>query len=85
MAYLNGDLSPAEIKKCGFTGIDYHLNVFDKHPEWVEQCKRLGLEVNVWTVDGEEGLKKFANMKGIDLITTNDPQILQDILNGKKK
>ena len=85
VAYLNGDLSPAEIKKCGFTGIDYHLNVFDKHPEWVEQCKRLGLEVNVWTVDGEEGLKKFANMKGIDLITTNDPQILQDILNGKKK
>lgn len=85
VAYLNGDLSPAEIKKLGFTGIDYHLNVFDKHPEWVEQCKRLGLEVNVWTVDGEEGLKKFAGMKGIDLITTNDPQILQEILNKGEK
>lgn len=84
VAYLNGDLSPAEIKKCGFTGIDYHLSVFDKHPEWAEQCKRMGLEVNVWTVDGEEGLKKFAYMKGIDLITTNDPQILQKILKEKK-
>ena len=36
-------------------------------------------------MDGEEGLKKFANMKGIDLITTNDPEILQKILNEKKK
>ena len=84
VAYLSGDLSPAEIKKSGFTGIDYHFNVFDKHPEWIEQCKRLGLEVNVWTVDGEEGLTKFANMKGIDLITTNDPEILQKILNEKE-
>jgi len=80
VAYLSGDLAPAEIKKMGLTGIDYAFPVFDKHPEWVEQAKRLGLEVNVWTVDGEEGLKKFAHIKGIDLITTNDPQILQKIL-----
>ena len=84
VAYLSGDLSPAEIKKIGLTGIDYHLNVFkDKHPEWPEQAKRLGIEVNVWTVDGEELLSEFVKMKGIDLITTNDPTILQKVLDKK--
>jgi glycerophosphoryl diester phosphodiesterase len=80
VAYLNGDLSPAEIKKIGLTGIDYHFNVFKNKPEWLQQAKKLGLEVNVWTVDGEPGLKEFLAMKGIDLITTNDPNILKALL-----
>ncbi|MBQ7987763.1 MAG: glycerophosphodiester phosphodiesterase [Bacteroidaceae bacterium] len=83
IAYLNGDLSPQQIKEMGISGIDYHKNVFDKHPNWAKQARALGIEVNVWTVDGEEELTKFANMPGIDLITTNDPDKLKEIL--KKK
>ena len=85
IAYLSGDLSPKEIKAMGLTGIDYHLNVFkQQHPEWLKEAQGLGVEVNVWTVDGEEALTEFANMKGIDIITTNDPEILQSVLKKKK-
>ncbi len=73
VAYLNGDLTPWEVKDMELTGIDYSIGTFDKHPEWPLEAKKLGLEVNVWTVDGEEGLKRFATTPGIDIITTNDP------------
>ena len=83
IAYLSGDISPKDIKAMGLTGIDYHQDVFRKHPEWLKESQQLGVEVNVWTVDGKDALTEFANMKGIDIITTNDPEILQSIL--KKK
>ena len=81
VAYLNGDLTPAQVKEMGLTGIDYSIGAFDKHPEWPLEAKKLGLEVNVWTVDGEEALKRFVKMPGIDIITTNDPEILLTIDN----
>ena len=84
IAYLNGDIAPKDIKAMGLTGIDYHFNVFKKHPEWLKECQQLNVEVNVWTVDGEEALTEFANMKGIDIITTNDPEILQGILKNRR-
>lgn len=84
IAYLSGDLSPKDIKAMGLTGIDYHLDVFRRqHPEWLKESQELGVEVNVWTVDGEDALTEFANMKGIDIITTNDPEILQTVLKRK--
>jgi glycerophosphoryl diester phosphodiesterase len=83
IAYLNGDIAPKDIKAMGLTGIDYHYNVFKKHPEWLQESQQLGVEVNVWTVDGEESLAEFAQMKGIDIITTNDPEVLQEVLKRK--
>lgn len=83
VAYLNGDLSPEEIKEMGLTGIDYNIKTFEKHPDWPLEAKKLGLEVNVWTVDGEEELTRFAKMPGIDIITTNDPEILIKIIQNK--
>jgi len=76
VAYLNGDLTPQQVKEEGWTGIDYNMGTFDKHPEWPQEAKQLGLEVNVWTVDGEEALRRFAHTPGIDIITTNDPEVL---------
>ena len=84
IAYLKGDMTPKEIKAMGWTGIDYHHGVFKAHPEWLQESQQLGVEVNVWTVDGEEALTDFAKMKGIDIITTNDPEILQAILKKKR-
>ena len=80
VAYLNGELAPAQIKEMGLTGIDYNEKVFVKHPEWLQEAKQLGVEVNVWTVDGEENLHHHVNLEGVDLITTNDPEILKGIL-----
>lgn len=84
VAYLTGDLNPKQIKDLGLTGIDYHFNVFKKNPTWAKEAKELGLEVNVWTVDGEEALREHAAMPYIDYITTNDPLILKQILKGGK-
>lgn len=84
VAYLNGDLTPLQVKEMGLIGIDYSAATFDKHPEWPLEAKKLGLEVNVWTVDGEEELRRFGAMKGIDIITTNDPDILIKTLGNKK-
>ena len=80
VAYLNGDLTPQEVKEMGWTGIDYSIGAFEKHPDWPLEAKKLGLEVNVWTVDGEEALSRFAKMPGIDIITTNDPEVLIKIV-----
>ena len=51
VAYLRGEVSPADLKVLGFTGLDYHYKVFDKHPEWIREAKEAGLTINVWSVD----------------------------------
>ena len=80
--YLDGDLDPKKIKKLGLAGIDYSVKVLRKHPEWVEQAHKLGLEVNVWTVDEEEDMRYFIDL-GVDYITTNFPEQLQQLLGQK--
>ena len=77
--YLNGDLSPQELKAMGCAGADYHYSVFRKHPEWIAQCHELGLKVNVWTVNKKKDMRRLIK-KGVDFITTNDPLLLQKLL-----
>ena len=72
IAYLNGDITPAELKKKGINGIDYHYNVIEKHPEWVKEAHDLGMKVNVWTVNKEDMMKKLIDRK-VDYITTDQP------------
>ena len=55
--YLNGELSPKELKELGAAGLDYHMGVIKKHPEWIKEAHDLGLKVNVWTVDEVEDMK----------------------------
>jgi len=82
--YLNGDLSPKEVKALGINGIDYEYEVFEAHPEWVAQAKELGMSVNVWTVNKEEEMRQ-AIAWGVDAITTNEPLLLRGILGKKEK
>ena len=49
--YLNGDKSPAELKKDGIHGADYHFSVFRKNPDWVKQAKENNIVLNAWTVN----------------------------------
>lgn len=80
IAYLEGNIAPSELKKKGINGIDYHLNVIlNKHPEWVEEAHRLGMKVNVWTVNNEFDMKKLIDMK-VDYITTDQPLELKNLL-----
>ncbi len=78
--YLSGDKSPSELKAIGCTGPDYNENVFlNKHPEWIEEFKKAGLKINVWTVDNEDNLRYFIK-QGVEFITTNEPELLQKLL-----
>lgn len=40
--YLNGELSPKELKELGAAGLDYHMGVIKKHPEWIKEAHDLG-------------------------------------------
>lgn len=73
--YLNGDLSPSEIKEKGFDGMDYNYPIFLQNPNWIAEAKTLGLITNSWTVNDVEIFDKLQK-QGIDFITTDIPDQL---------
>ncbi len=77
--FLNGDYVPAQVKYAKGAGIDYSIKVMKKHPEWIDECHKLGLEVNVWTVNEPEDMQWCID-RGVDYITTNEPELLQKML-----
>jgi len=78
--YLNGDKTPAQVKAASLDGIDYNYQTFLNNPQWVNEAKNLGLKLNVWTVNNKELLQKFKKYK-FDYITTDEPELLTEILN----
>ncbi len=80
--YLNGDIAPAKIKSDNLNGIDYHLSIFQKHPEWIVEAKKLKVDLNVWTVNKKEDLQSFLDLK-FDFITTNEPELLFSLIASK--
>jgi len=70
--YLSGNLSPEELKTLGFAGLDYHFDVMRKNPQWFREAKRLGLGVNVWTVNDTTVIREMTE-QGADFITTDIP------------
>lgn len=79
VSYLRGEVSPADLKILGFSGLDYHYKVFDKHPEWIQEAKNEGLTINVWTVDDPAVMESMV-AKGVDFITTDKPKELKAII-----
>jgi glycerophosphoryl diester phosphodiesterase len=76
VAYLEGDLSPADARKqLGVTGIDYQMNVLREHPEWIDEAHDLGMTVNVWTVVADDDMQHFT-AAAVDQITTDRPDAL---------
>lgn len=73
--YLNGDKSPAQCKKSGILGVDYHYSVFQKHPEWISEAKENGMVLNAWTVNDPE-IMDWLLENQFDFITTNEPELL---------
>lgn len=73
--YLNGDLSPLEIKEKGLDGIDYHYSALMKNLTWISEAKNLGLTTNAWTVNDIK-IFKLLRKQGIDFVTTDIPHQL---------
>lgn len=82
--YLNGDLEPQALKDLGCAGADYELSVFRQHPEWIAECHALGMKVNAWTVNNAQDME-WLIAHNVDYITTNDPLLLQQILQKNKQ
>lgn len=82
VSYLNGDLSPKEVKVKGWDGIDYNYKVFQKNPTWIKEANELGLITNTWTVNSPEIMDEMVNQK-IRFISTDEPLILKAKLNNK--
>lgn len=72
--YLNGELDPAQLKELGFAGLDYHVNVMKKNPQWFKEARDLGLKTNVWTINDPATLKEMKD-HGADFITTDAPVV----------
>lgn len=72
IAYLEGDLTPAQAKERGYTGIDYEFKVLKRHPAWFAEARKLSLSVNSWTVNKTEDIR-YLITHGADYITTNNP------------
>ncbi len=81
-AYLADDKKLEELVADGITGIDYPFYSFHKDETLVKRAHRLGLTVNVWTVDNEDELRYFFT-QGVDWITTNEPEQLIKLIGNK--
>ncbi|MGO4709951.1 glycerophosphodiester phosphodiesterase [Chryseobacterium sp. 2TAF14] len=75
--YLNGELSPEQIKNEGLDGMDYHYSVFQKNPTWIAEAKKMGLITNSWTVNDPKVYEEL-KAQGIGFVTTNIPDQLKD-------
>lgn len=82
VAYLRGDKTPSQLKEDGFFGFDYNIGVLKQKPEWITEAQQLGLTVNAWTVNKEEDMKWLLDLK-VDFITTDEPELLFELINGK--
>ena len=74
LAYLNGDLSPQELKALKIPGIDYNLSVFKNNRHWITEARKLKMPVNVWTVNNEADMQEMI-AAGVDYITTDKPTV----------
>lgn len=72
--YLSGDKTPKLCLQHGVRGIDYSQGCTLK--KYIRQAHRLGMAVNVWTVNSEEDMDRFLD-RGVDFITTNHPDVLK--------
>lgn len=79
----DGELGPDEVLAEGVNGIDYDFASFCKHPEWVSRAHKLGMSVNVWTVNSAENIQKMIDL-GVDCITTNDPLLARELLGDRE-
>jgi len=82
VAYLNGDLSPQELKTLKIPGIDYHLKVLQTNKNWIDEAQKLKMTVNVWTVNDEANIQEMIDA-GVDYITTDNPKVAEKMVSNR--
>lgn len=82
--YLSDDYSPEELAAWGINGVDFHFKVFSAHPDWYSSAREHSMSVNAWTVDKESNMKKMFRL-GVDMLTTDRPDLAREILMDREK
>ena len=77
--YLGGNYDPRYVKGMGCSGIDYQFGKLKKQKGGIKQAHKLGLTVNVWTVNKEADIR-WCIQNGVDIITTDDPVLVKKIV-----
>ena len=72
--YLGGGKSPATLYSDGIMGLDYSSMT----EAWVAEAHKLGMVVNVWTIDSPNDMLKYISW-GVDFITTNKPEVCKEL------
>ncbi len=63
----------------GAAGLDYSWGDIKKNWNWIDEAHKLGLKVNIWTVDDKEQMKELVKA-GVDYITTNQPVVCDEVI-----
>jgi len=77
--YLNGDKSPEDLAEAGLDGFDYHFSVLKRNENWLADAHKRKLSTNAWTVNDVGTMRWLIDQK-IDMITTNEPEKLIELL-----
>jgi len=77
--YLEGNLSPDSLHQMGISGLNYHYSVYQKNESWIQEAKKRNMLLGSWTVNDREVMKWLID-KDFDYITTNEPEILYNVL-----
>jgi len=78
LAYLKMDVSIEQLKQDGIAQADYFYTIY-KEGDWFKKAHAAGITINAWTVNKEEDMKWLLSEKA-DFITTNEPELLFDLL-----
>jgi len=81
-AYVSNDKTVQEVAAAKMWSIDFNGKMFQADPSIIKQAHDLGLVVNVWTINDVEQMKQFLE-QGVDVITTNEPELLIELLQKK--
>ena len=78
-AYLGNDKTVEELHDLGITGIDFNKSMFQNDDTLIPLAHEFGMSTNAWTVNNSLEMRFLLNL-GIDYITTNEPELLKEIL-----
>jgi glycerophosphoryl diester phosphodiesterase len=82
-AYLTGDKPVTELASDGIN-VNYDFYKYQADPDLPAEAKRRGLSTNVWTVNDEHALRTFLQ-SGVDRITTDEPELLMNMINHENR
>ena len=79
VTYVNGDLTPDELKEQGYAGLSYNLNILMNRPEWIVRAHELGLEVTLWMTN-QPDIVEWGIRHQVDFVSSDDPVMAKETI-----